>query len=179
MVLGEVKIPGVYTIRSDYETLKQVINRAGGFTDRAFEEGIRMIRNNTRVVLRDYSIPLFAGDSIYVPEFPGVVTVQGEVYNSGFIHYKEGKSLNGYIESAGGFTLDANKKDISVIYANGDVKKRKWFIFRINPKIREGTTVIVHREEKKEPFDSTEFLKEVASVAASLTTIFYIISVTK
>jgi len=175
-VSGEVKIPGVYSILSDYETLEQIINRAGNFTDRAFEEGIRMIRNNTRVVLRDYSIPVSVGDSIYVPEYPGVVTVQGEIYNPGFIHYKKGKSLKEYIESAGGFTLEADKGNISVIYSNGDVKKRKWFIFRFDPTVREGTTVVIHLEEEKEPFDSTEFLKEVASITASLATVFYIVS---
>lgn len=81
-----------------------------------------------------------------------------------------------YIESAGGFTLDADKGNVSVIYPNGDVKKRRRFLLTFDPRVREGAMVVVHREKDKEPFDTTEFLKEVASIAASLATIFFIIS---
>ncbi|MFQ6616854.1 MAG: SLBB domain-containing protein [Fidelibacterota bacterium] len=175
-ILGEVKIPGVYSITRDNEPLESIIQRAGGFKDRVFEEGIEMYRRGQRVVLRDYSIPVAAGDSIVVPEHPGTVLVRGEVYNPGFIHFKEGKSLKDYVESAGGFTLDADKGNVSVIYANGDVKRRGWFLMTLDPRVREGATVVVHREEEREPFDTTEFLKEFASIAASLATIFFIIS---
>ncbi|MFQ6674661.1 MAG: SLBB domain-containing protein, partial [Fidelibacterota bacterium] len=141
-VLGEVKVPGVYTITRDNEPLESIIERAGGFTERVFEEGIEMFRQGQRVVLRDYTIPVAAGDSVVVPEHPGTVLVRGEVYNPGFIHYKAGKSLKGYVETAGGFTLEADKGNVSVIYANGDVKKRRWFLMTLDPKVREGATVV-------------------------------------
>lgn len=175
-IAGEVKFPGVYALRSEGETLEDLLARAGGFTEEAFEEGIDMRRAGERVVLRDYTIPLAPGDNIDVPRHPNVVMVAGEVYNPGFIHHKKGKSLKGYIESAGGYTLDADKGNISVIYANGDVKRRKWFLLTFDPKVEEGAMVVVQREEEKEPFDSTEFLKEVASIAASMATIWYIVS---
>ncbi|MCH8012563.1 MAG: SLBB domain-containing protein [Candidatus Marinimicrobia bacterium] len=173
VITGEVELPGVYSIRRDGETLQELFEVAGGFTERAFEEGIEMTRGGKRVVLRDYTIPVAPGDSIMVPEYPGVITVIGEVHNAGLIHYKPGMSLKDYIESAGGFTTNANKGDISILYANGDVKKRSWIF---DPKIREGATIIIHRAEEREPFDTTDFLKEMASIVASLATVIYIIA---
>ena len=117
-VVGEVNVPGVYSIQKDYELLGDIFERAGGFTERAFEEGIRMYREGTRVILNDYDIPVDAEDSVYVPIRPGVVRVRGEVYTPGLIHYQRGKSLKDYVESAGGFTLNAKRSGISVTYAN-------------------------------------------------------------
>ncbi|MFC1543176.1 SLBB domain-containing protein [Candidatus Neomarinimicrobiota bacterium] len=172
-ILGEVGVPGVYSLTSDNETLSDIIARANGFTNRAFEEGIRMYRQGQRVVLRDYSLTVAAGDSIFVPEYPGVVLVTGEVYNSGFIHYKSDRSLKEYLESAGGLTRDASKRDVSVILANGDVKLRRYFF---DPRVKEGATIIVHRKQETTPFDLTKFLTEVASITASLATIIFILS---
>jgi len=172
-ILGEVNVPGVYTLTDNNEVLDNIIAKAGGFTDLAFEEGIEMYRQRQRVVLRDYLLPVMDGDSIQVPRHPGVVLVAGEVYNPGLIHFKAKRSLREYIESAGGFTREASKRTVSVIYANGDVKLRR-YIF--DPRVGDGATVIVHRKEEREPFDMTKFLTEVASITASLATVFYIIT---
>ncbi len=172
-ILGEVNVPGVYTLTDNDEVLDNIITKAGGFTDLAFEDGIEMYRQRQRVVLRDYSLPVMDGDSVHVPRNPGVVLVTGEVYNPGYIHYKAKRSLREYIESAGGFTRDASKRTVSVIYANGDVKLRR-YIF--DPRVGEGATVIVHSKEEREPFDLTKFLTEVSSIVASLATVFYIIT---
>ena len=172
-ILGEVNIPGLYTLTNNDEVLDNIITKAGGFTDLAFDDGIEMYRQGQRVVLRDYSVPMMDGDSVQVPRHPGVVLVTGEVYNAGLIHYKKKRSLQDYIESAGGFTVDASKWDVSVIYANGNVKLRR-FIF--SPRVGEGATVIVHRKEEREPFDTVEFLTRVASITASLATSIYIAS---
>ena len=96
----------------------------------------------------------------------------GEVYNPGYVQYDRGSGLNNYIEAAGGFTLEARKKYITIIYPNGDVRVKDSFI---PPRIKEGSLIIVHQEEEKLPFDGTTFLKETASIVASLATIFYII----
>ncbi|MCH8328478.1 MAG: SLBB domain-containing protein, partial [Candidatus Marinimicrobia bacterium] len=122
-VQGEVKVPGVYAIRRDGETLEEIFQRVGGFNPRAFQEGIRMQRDGIRVILSDYSIRVAGGDSIFVPFHPGVVRVIGEVYTPGLIHYSPDLDLHDYIESAGGFTPTAAKKQLSVTYANGNVKR--------------------------------------------------------
>lgn len=172
-VLGEVNVPGVYSIQKDNETLADIFERAGGITERAFENGISMYRENSRVILRDYNIPVDAGDSIYVPIQPGVVRVRGEVYTPGLIHYQRGKSLHDYIESAGSFTLDAHKKKISVTYANGDVKIKRTIK---TPKIEDGAIITVHRKVEKPPLNLTTLLTEIASITASFATIIFIIA---
>ena len=171
-VTGEVNVPGIYTIREENETLANLIKRTGGFTNFAFVEGVKMYRDGNQVVLRDYDISVLDGDSLHIPVHPGVVQVVGEVYKPGFVQYKKGASLNYYIERAGGRTLFAEKKGTIVIYANGDIKIKKWF----SPEVKEGSTIIVNTAEIKEPFDITEFLKETASIAASTATIIYIIT---
>ncbi len=172
-VLGEVNIPGVYTISRDDETLADLFARIGGLGSKAFEVGIKMYRQNQRVILNDYSINIQDGDSIYVPQRPGVVTVIGEVYTPGYIHHSYKLKLDDYIESAGGFNLNADRHNISVEYANGDVKLDT---FWGTPKIDEGAIIKVHTKQAGEPFDTTEFLKEMASIIASLATVAYIIS---
>ena len=46
-IQGEVKFPGTYTIRKD-EKLSSLIERAGGYTDRAYLKGAVFIRNSVR-----------------------------------------------------------------------------------------------------------------------------------
>ena len=67
------------------------------------------------------------------------------------------------------------KNSIMVIYANGDIDIVKRFH---RPKILEGCHIVVQREKEKEDFDFTEFLKETASILASIATIIFIISST-
>ena len=172
-ISGEVRSPGNYTLIHQIETLTDIIDRAGGYTNRAFVEGIKVYRGDAQIILKDFKISLFNKDSIIIPQHPSVVRVSGEVYNAGLVQYEEGKSIGYYIESAGGFNLNAATKKITVIYADGDVDIKKTFH---NPKPMEGCHIIVQKAEEKENFNFTELLKETASILASLVTIIYIIN---
>ncbi len=77
------------------------------------------------------------------------------------------------IEAAGGYTLDARKKYITIIRPNGDVSVKDSFS---SPKVEEGALIIVHKKRQELPFNITAFFKDTASIAASLTTIIYIIN---
>ncbi len=173
-ITGSVKVPGVYSLQQPNETLENLLDRSGSFTDQAYVDGVKLFRNNIQVALNSFDLALVDGDSIDVPEHTGVVQVLGEVYNTGYVQYVNKRNLNNYIEAAGGFTLDARKKYITVIYPNGDVKVKGTFI---TPVIKEGSVIIVHTKEEQLPFDMTEFLKETASIIASLATIFYILQI--
>ncbi|MDP7526072.1 MAG: SLBB domain-containing protein [Candidatus Marinimicrobia bacterium] len=173
-ITGSVKVPGVYSLQQPNETLENLLDRSGSFTDQAYVDGVKLFRNNLQVAMNNFDLALVDGDSIDVPEHTGVVQVLGEVYNTGYVQYVNKRNLNNYIEAAGGFTLDARKKYITVIYPNGDVKVKGTFI---TPVIKEGSVIIVHTKEEQLPFDMTEFLKETASIIASLATIFYILQI--
>ena len=42
-----------------------------------------------------------------------------------------------------------------------------------NPKVKDGGVVFVGKKEESEPFDSTEYLKEVTSIFANLMQLFH------
>ena len=102
-----------------------------------------------------------------------MVEVIGEVYNPGYVQYRKRRGLKSYVEAAGGFTLEARKKYITIIHPNGDVKVKEYIW---TPRIKEGSIIIVHKERENIPFDATAFFKDAASIAASLTTIIYIVN---
>ena len=118
--------------------------------------------------IRDSNIILHDNDIISVPRHPGVVEVQGAVYQPRFIQFYNKKSLSDYIEGAGGFTTEANKFHITIVHANGEVEIKK--LFR-SPKIREGSTIIVQKADEREDFDLTEFMSNTASLVTSLATV--------
>ena len=62
-----------------------------------------------------------AGDSLYVPKRPGVVLVDGAVYNPTGVTFKPGKSAGWYLNQAGGPMGTANKRGVFVIRADGSV----------------------------------------------------------
>ena len=167
-ILGEVNIPGDYPILQNGESLQSLVNRAGGFTDKSFEDGIEIYRDSLRVAWKNMNLPLMAGDSVVVKEKPGTVFVTGEVYNPGLIEFDSRKSLKNYIDLAGGPTKDGDKNDVIVIYANGEVKPKKRFS---SPKVKDGATIIVNQKEPTEPFDPTQFANTTLSLLSSLVTI--------
>jgi protein involved in polysaccharide export with SLBB domain len=62
-----------------------------------------------------------AGDSIFIPKKPGIVIVDGSVYNPTAISFKPGRDAGWYLERAGGPTELANKKAVFVVRADGSV----------------------------------------------------------
>ena len=169
---GEIQSPGKYTLLKNSETIQDVIFRAGGFTSQANQEGIKVFREGTQIILKDLLMPLIDGDKIIVPQFTSVVEVIGEVYHPGFVEYEKNKKLKYYINRSGGFMYGANKNATMIIYANGDVKVKTLLGF---PEIKEGSKIIIQKKEEKEEFDITEFLKETTSILVNILTIIFVI----
>ncbi len=66
-------------------------------------------------------VQLRAGDTIYIPKRPGMVFVDGSVYNPTGVTYKPGKDAGWYLKQAGGPTQMANRKGTFVIRGDGSV----------------------------------------------------------
>ena len=163
-VTGEVMVPGVYPIIKDNQTLDKIIQKAGGFTDLAFVDGIKINRNEKRLVWHSFDVPLISGDKIIVPQKPGVVEVRGEVNNPGLIYFSKGRSLLSYVRSAGGFTNEGKRNNVSIIYPNGNVKKRG-----ILPKtIEEGCIIEVYRKPDRNAVNLLAVLEQSVSIISSL-----------
>ncbi len=193
-VAGQVRFPGVYPVRQG-ERLSSLIERAGGFTERAYLRGavftresakevqrrrlnemIRQVEESVlatteetlsgttdaevvqgqqaslqakqqllarlqaaqitgRVVIKlmpleefrdsKYDLQLETGDTLTVPETPSVVYVVGEVFNPTSLLYEQGGTVSHYLRKVGGLTKDADKKQLSVIKADGSVVSKQ------------------------------------------------------
>ncbi len=189
-ISGEVRFPGFYPIRKG-ETLSSLIQRAGGYTDRAYLRGAIFTRESARVVqsrrlddlirqieesmlasaqqtmggaLDDetikgqqaaldarkellnrlraveitgrvvvrlttleeftgskYDIEMEDGDRLEIPQTPGVVHVVGEVFNATSLLYEPDGTVGYYLQRVGGMTKEADKKQLSIIKADGSV----------------------------------------------------------
>ncbi len=181
-ILGEVKFPGNYSLIKKDETLTDLVKRAGGLTAEAFPAGISFTRNGQKLVAdfdnilkgrKKENIGLLENDEIVVPKHPQTVEVVGLVNNPGFQKYVKGTKVNKYIEQAGGYHRDADKGEVFVYYADGKAKQyRKLFMNNVT----EGSKIIVGRKEQREPLDVTEFLKELASITASVVTVIILVT---
>ena len=191
IVSGEVMFPGTYPVQRG-ETLSSVVERAGGYTERAYLKGavftresakavqqermdrlikqleeslltkteqavsggvadaetakgqqmaleakkeliarLRTARIDGRVVMRlapleqfrgsKFDLQLEKGDKLVIPETPGVVLVVGEVFNPTALLYEKGRTVRYYLGKVGGLTKEADKKELSVIRADGSV----------------------------------------------------------
>jgi len=181
-ISGQVNIPGTYTIQKKEESLENIINRAGGFTENAYTNGLKMYRDSIQVVLHGFDIFVADRDSIFVPEPPGVVKIFGQVQREGVVQYVKGKTMRYYIERSGGFTNEADKKHIAVNYANGDVRLQKNYLLsliKISPPVRDGSTIIVYRTPPKPLFNFTQFLSTTATAATSIATLYLIYQTNK
>ena len=107
------------------------------------------------------------GDEIIIVPRPNVVTVEGEVNNPGLYKFEKGKRLKYYIALAGGMNLDAEKENIWIEYPNGDSKKYNRFAI-LSPKILDGSRIIIGLKKEEEPFDHTEYAKELTTIIANL-----------
>ena len=112
------------------------------------------------------------GDVLIIPSKKQTVEVKGLVLAPSLVRYEKGKSTRSYINSAGGFSDNAQKKSVYVVYANGDVKGTSRFLFfRSYPKVAPGALVIVPEKTEKKSLSTTE----TVSVMTALTTLAILI----
>lgn len=116
-LVGEVKIPALFEVLPG-ETLDNIINYAGGFTDSAYTARIKVSqvsdqqRKITDVLEADYKnyIPL-RGDKYTVESiiyrFQNRVVIRGAVFRPGDYELQSGLTLNELIEKAAGLKEDA------------------------------------------------------------------------
>jgi polysaccharide biosynthesis/export protein len=136
VVTGQVRFPGHYTLTSRHERLRDILLRAGGMTPNAYVNGAQFFREvghagrigiNFEAVLRDArhrdNLPLFAGDSIYVPEYQPIVSVEGAVNSPVAVAYERGRGTSYYVDRAGGYARHADKGRTYVIQPNGSIYK--------------------------------------------------------
>ncbi|MGH9792789.1 MAG: SLBB domain-containing protein, partial [Candidatus Acidiferrales bacterium] len=92
-------------------------------------------------------IEVRAGDRIVIPKNPNVVIVTGQVYNPNALTFRPRKNANWYLERAGGPTTLAEKKNIFIVRANGEVVSGNsdswWGGGVLSTKVEPGDTIVV------------------------------------
>ncbi len=120
---------------------------------------------------RNGNIVLQKGDQIYIPPMPSGVQVTGAVASSGTIHFAQDKRAKYYIDRAGGLLPHADKKNIRVIRANGQVMPNgKAGHYRLGL----GDVVMVPSKIIKEKSLGQTVLTSFSIISSIATTIFII-----
>jgi len=115
------------------------------------------------------------GDVVRVPKQLQTVKVTGEVLKPINIIYSRSKTMKQYINGAGGFTYNANKKGAYIQYANGSVDAGGRFLFFNNyPVVKPGAEIFVPKRPLRDKLGVsgvigiTSALATVAAVLISL-----------
>ncbi len=237
-VEGEVIYPGSYNIKNKAERISDVILRAGGLSQYAYNAGAFLIRServneieqrlnktmmensknlfennsnntldanilkNTNVTPQEltqldsiknklsgaqivnkifktegivglnideimhnpgskYDLKLEENDIIYIPREQQTVRVLGQVLFPTIVRYDNTMTLRDYIRNSGGFSNNADRTKVFVLYANGNAKSAKSFLgIKFYPKVEKGSRIIVPNK----PVD----LKEKISIAQTV-----------
>ena len=153
-VYGEVMQPGNYSIFSREERISDIIKRAGGTKPQAYMMGAQFKRNGL-LIANDLSgiisdtkaeenLLVRDRDTLYIPQRPEIVAVQGGVLNPSSVSYKADYKFDDYITEAGGFTDNARKRKSYVVYPNGRKSRTHHFLFFTSrPKVYPGSSVVV------------------------------------
>lgn len=109
---------------------------------------------------------LRAGDVLVIPQYENTVKINGEVLYPNTVTYIEGKPLSYYINQAGGYSKEAQRKHAYIIYNNGNVSRAG------KGKVLPGCEIVVptkkHRENTKTLATSLSITTAIATIAAVL-----------
>lgn len=123
-VMGEVKLPGTYTL-SGFATTFNALYCAGGINDIGTLRNIKIYRNGRLVGTLDVydyllngnasgDIRLQDNDVVMVDTYEALVNVTGKVKRPMFYEMRTNESVSQAIKNAGGFTGDAFTKNVRV-----------------------------------------------------------------
>ena len=190
VLTGQVQFPGRYALRLRSERLSELIAQAGGLTKEAYAEGIQFYRRKNKdgrigidlpAVLQDSAyndnLILAGGDSIHIPEYNPVIRVGGAVNAPLAVTWVEGKNMDFYIASSGGYSRDADKSRAFVTQPSGKVESvhRRFLIPDGKPVPAAGATIFVPEKDKTKPSTNTlQVMATAATILASLATIIIV-----
>ncbi len=115
-----------------------------------------------------YDYILKDGDRIIIPEESQEVRISGEVLNPIGMAYQQGRSLKYYIDRSGGFSDQAKKGKVFVIYTDGTTKVTKNYLWHNYPPIEAGCQIIIPQKPEKTRTDQTAKWLAIASTMSSM-----------
>jgi len=146
-----------------------------GFRERVGVDLARVLKNPA-----DHdNLILSAGDSIHVPEYDPVVAVTGYVNAPGPVAFTPGKNLDWYVNAAGGYARNGDKKRPYVVQPDGkkETVQRRFLLSDTQPRPGPGAVIYVPEQRgQDQPSNLPAVLGVVASVLASVTTVAVVLT---
>ena len=177
-VRGEVLFPGNFALERRDETIKDIIDRAGGLTQYGSLQDLQVFRNGTRIGVnlhknaeKDMALLMLPGDSLYISRNDPFVEITGAVYNPQLVRYNS-SSFKSYISAAGGVKNKASLAKAYVQYGNGINRKSSRFLFmRFYPSVKPGSKIFIPEVPEKESTFSVAQLGAITTIVSGLVTI--------
>lgn len=153
---GEVKRPAIFEVK-DGETLQDIINFAGGYTDISYKEMVRAYRiNNQERELINIPVAEIgnfkpqSGDKYFVDailnRFSNRVMISGAVLHPGEYALENNMTVADLIKKAAGIKEEASTERAIIFRLNGDYTPRGTS-FNINDALSGRQTVYLQRED--------------------------------
>lgn len=188
-ITGEISVPGQYTLLSKNDRILDLIARAGSILENGNVEGVQLIRNEAGLGRLDLNLPaamidplgienilLRPGDIVNVPVYTPTVVVSGAVNSPVTVLYREGQDFAYYIQAAGGFRGDADKKLSSVQSASGLTQTRsKFLLWSSYPSPTAGSAITVPAKDPTNRIDKVALTTGLVTILGSMATIFLLI----
>lgn len=182
---GEVVTPGEYVKSSKDERISSFISRANGITEIAYLEGAYISRpgvGDISIIMEKalerpgskYDLILLEGDALNIPARTDAVAITGNVLAPGtIVMYEQGvKRFKHYLNLAGGFARKSRKRECTVSYADGTIRKTKRILFfRVYPKVEQGSVLNVPVRERPESKEKKEWEIQPEQILSSATAI--------
>ena len=176
-IIGEVLNPGDYALLSSNDNILDIINRAGGLLSNAYPEGSRYSRKGEKLIVdlgsilksskSIFNFKVQDGDVLIIASFPNYIKVLGEVNNPGVHKFVEGRTVKFFLKAAGGLNSVGDIDNVWIEFPNGGSIEYKDKIF-FNRSLLDGSSIIVGKLKEEEPFNSTEYAKELTSILANI-----------
>lgn len=113
------------------------------------------------------------GDIISIPKELQTVRMRGQVLFPTTARFTTGRGFRSYISRSGGFTEEARRGKSYVVYANGDVKRTRGFLFvKFYPQIEPGAEIIVPQKPERTPLGPQQWV----SIGTGLATLGLVIT---
>ena len=120
-----------------------------------------------------YDLILEKGDELFIPSQRQTVEIQGEVLLPSLVRYEKKNTLKSYIDKSGGYSEFAKRDDVYVVYANGDIKATKSFLFfKKYPKLEPGAVILVPKKAEKTRMS----IQEILGITTTLGTLALLIN---
>ncbi|MFT6807555.1 MAG: protein involved in polysaccharide export with SLBB domain [Saprospiraceae bacterium] len=204
-IIGEVKLPGEYSLIRDNETVYDLIKRAEGLTEEAFpaaatinrtEDDLGLLVMRLDEVMEDpnskFNYALKNLDTIMIPKIKDYVRIVG--YAQDLIvnnkkqtttpFHKDKDALFYINEYAGGFADNARRNKVFVKYPNGEVKTtiRRFPFGKKHPKVVPGSIISIGPQpvnpspnKNEEDVNWTKVLGDSVAQAMSILTLILLV----